>query len=89
MDLIPERLRGETATFDIKDKKGKVHRRGRPPHHRAPRQACWRKASGIKRSTSRPSTSRGQDSWPRTSSTRTPAKCFANANDEITAEIAR
>ena len=37
LDLIPDRLRGDIASFDLKDKKGKTIVDGRSPDHRASR----------------------------------------------------
>ena len=39
LELVPERLRGETLNFDLADRR-QGHRRSRQAHHRAPRQAA-------------------------------------------------
>ena len=39
LELVPERLRGETLNFDLVVG-GQGHRRGRQAHHRAPREAA-------------------------------------------------
>ena len=80
LELVPARLRGETASFEIKHRR-QGHRRGRPPHHRAPRaqleDARRRPPAGADRlprsarcSRTTSSTPRPARSWPR------PTRCW-------------
>ena len=80
LELVAERLRGETLDFDLADG-DKRDRRSRQAHHRAPRQAA---RAGRHRRAGRA----GPATWSAassrtTSSIRRPANCWRSANDEI------
>ena len=45
IDLIPERMRGDVASFEIKDKKGDTIVEVRSPNHCAPCARCSRSGS--------------------------------------------
>ena len=72
LDLVPERLRGEMAAFDIKAKSKVIVERDAV----LPRviYASWKKP--VSRRWKCPRITCSARSWPRTSSTRKPAKCW-------------
>ncbi|MGC6746056.1 hypothetical protein ACP0HM_25200 [Escherichia coli] len=49
MELVPERLRGETASFDI-EANGKVYVEKRPPYHCAPHSPAGKRRRQTDRS---------------------------------------
>ena len=82
LTLIPERLRGEMAAFDIKAGKKVVVEEGRRITART--FASWK---SRRQELEVPDDYLFGKVWPRTSSTRRPAKSGCSANDEITEEV--